>query len=196
MADKTAAKKEPDIRWGGGSGKEYGFWIYNLLPSFSCDPKVEGNYILCKLVNGVWHAIYIGEGKLHDRINDPEHTAIATSRKGSLPMFIFTQWLPEQFVLQKKRIFWLEIRKHLLRLAAIRRGTASTNWRRLFDDGRDLPAPHKGSVKLQDAMRNHGVNFSLRDVFHQGKDSVFVDRMQLTKANNGEVRDGRLYLRR
>jgi len=57
-----------------GKKMRYQYEIHELSLPFKCDPKLEGNYIFCKLVNQTWEAIYIGEGILYNRINDPEHS--------------------------------------------------------------------------------------------------------------------------
>ena len=69
-----------DIQWSGGSGTQYGFFIHTL--PYTCGTGQDGNYIFAKPVNNGWHAVYIGEGDINDRVNDPEHYQCA-ARKGA-----------------------------------------------------------------------------------------------------------------
>lgn len=62
---------EPEIYWIGAQGKRYRYWSHRL--PYRCDPGQDGNYILTKLRNNIWIPIYIGEGNLDERINDPTH---------------------------------------------------------------------------------------------------------------------------
>ncbi len=71
---------QPEVPWTGASRKKYVYWS-NPLP-FNCDPGKDGNYILTGVRNGKWIPIYIGEGDLNDRINDPTHYQCAI-RKGA-----------------------------------------------------------------------------------------------------------------
>ncbi len=58
--------------WAGDSDKTYTYYIKTI--DFDFEEKQDGNYIFCKLVNGNWTPLYIGEGDLKDRtqfrIND------------------------------------------------------------------------------------------------------------------------------
>lgn len=71
MAKKTAS-------WIGASGKEYVYLIYPIETDF--DPDQDGNYIFTKMEDDEWVPVYIGEGDLQDRINDPEHRPCALDR--------------------------------------------------------------------------------------------------------------------
>jgi len=68
----------PELYWSGASGKSYGYWSKNL--PYSCNPGQNGNYIFTKIVNNVWLPIYIGQGDINDRINDPIHYSCAVSK--------------------------------------------------------------------------------------------------------------------
>ena len=54
------------IKWPGASGDTYDFWVY----PFDVDTPAtfEGVYIFTKKVGSMWHAVYIGQGKLGDRL--------------------------------------------------------------------------------------------------------------------------------
>lgn len=58
MSDQT-------VNWPGSSGTTYTYHV-NQLP-WRPDAGQEGNYIFAKVVNGVWKAVYIGQGILRDR---------------------------------------------------------------------------------------------------------------------------------
>lgn len=58
MADHT-------VDWPGLSGTKYTYHV-NQLP-WRPDADQKGNYIFAKVVNGVWNAVYIGQGILRDR---------------------------------------------------------------------------------------------------------------------------------
>ena len=77
----------PEIFWTGASGHQYGYWS-KALP-YSCNPGQDGNYIFTKLVNNVWIPIYIGQGELNDRVNDPTHYNCATG-KGATHVHVHT----------------------------------------------------------------------------------------------------------
>lgn len=79
---------EPQVYWTGGSGKKYGYWFHPL--PYSCEPGHDGNYIFTKVVNGKWIPIYIGQGDLNDRINDPAHQQCAIG-KGATHIHVHTQ---------------------------------------------------------------------------------------------------------
>ena len=59
MADTT-------VNWTGESGKKYNFYI-RKLPNRPPNKDERGNYIFCKVSNGYYSPIYIGEGKLQER---------------------------------------------------------------------------------------------------------------------------------
>ena len=50
--------------WAGASGAGYEYAVHELP---SRPPNYIGNYIFAKVVNDVWHAVYIGQGNLQDR---------------------------------------------------------------------------------------------------------------------------------
>ena len=77
----------PELYWTGKSGTKYGYWSKQL--PFSCNPGQDGNYIFAKIVNNVWVPIYIGQGDLHDRVNDPTHYKCATG-KGATHVHVHT----------------------------------------------------------------------------------------------------------
>lgn len=68
----------PDLYWHGASGKEYGYWSKEL--PYSCKPGQNGNYIFTKNVGDVWFPIYIGQGDINERVNDPDHYDCATDK--------------------------------------------------------------------------------------------------------------------
>ncbi len=68
----------PALHWTGASGEKYAYWSHALPVSFSSGQ--DGNYIFAKIVNNVWVPIYIGQGDLHDRVNDPTHYTCATGK--------------------------------------------------------------------------------------------------------------------
>ena len=53
------------FNWRGASGSTYTYHIRSL--SWIPDPGQDGNYIFAKLVNGYWHAVYVGQGDLRNR---------------------------------------------------------------------------------------------------------------------------------
>jgi len=77
----------PDVYWGGASGAQYSYWSHPL--PFSCDPRQNGNYIFAKISNNVWVPVYIGQGDLNDRINDPTHYECAIL-KGATHVHVHT----------------------------------------------------------------------------------------------------------
>lgn len=63
MADK--------VEWRGASGATYEYTVFPLNTDWN---DVAGNYIFAKIVDGRWHAIYIGEtSSLKDRPLGPGH---------------------------------------------------------------------------------------------------------------------------
>ena len=50
--------------WTGNSGAQYEYTVHELPWQ---PPAYTGNYIFAKQVNGIWHAVYIGQGDLQDR---------------------------------------------------------------------------------------------------------------------------------
>lgn len=76
-----------EFHWVGASGAKYVYWGHAL--PYSCDPDQPGNYIFCKLVGDRWQAVYIGQGDINDRVNDPEHFACAT-QKGATHVHVHT----------------------------------------------------------------------------------------------------------
>ena len=73
MADET-------FGWRGQSGKTYTYYIAEL--PWRPAPDQDGNYIFAKLINGIWHAVYIGQGDLQDRY-DAALNESCVSRKGA-----------------------------------------------------------------------------------------------------------------
>ncbi len=67
-------------KWSGGSDRRYEFEIY----PFDYDPPedLEGVYIFAKKVDGVWNAVYIGQGKIKDRLEEHREDG-CVSDKGS-----------------------------------------------------------------------------------------------------------------
>lgn len=76
------------MHWTGASGKKYGYWEHKL--PYNCKPGQDGNYIFSKLIGGIWYAVYIGEGDINDRVNEPEHYQCAT-KKGATHVHVHTQ---------------------------------------------------------------------------------------------------------
>ena len=70
--------EQPEFVWPGDSGKKYTYRSFEL--PFSCDPNQDGNYIFTKSEAGKWVPIYIGQGDLNNRTNDPKHYKCATSK--------------------------------------------------------------------------------------------------------------------
>lgn len=68
----------PELYWIGASGKRYGYWSKEL--PYACNPEQNGNYIFTKIANNVWVPIYIGQGDINDRVNDPEHYRCAIGK--------------------------------------------------------------------------------------------------------------------
>uniref|UniRef100_A0A6H1ZT14 GIY-YIG domain-containing protein n=1 Tax=viral metagenome TaxID=1070528 RepID=A0A6H1ZT14_9ZZZZ len=68
----------PEIHWSGASGQKYGY-LSQKLP-YSCDVGQNGNYIFAKIVNNAWVPIYIGQGDIDDRVNDPTHYKCSTGK--------------------------------------------------------------------------------------------------------------------
>jgi hypothetical protein len=55
---------EPDIRWSGRSGRNYGYWIYPIDAKFR---KIAGNSVFAKKdANGKWIPIYVGQTRNFD----------------------------------------------------------------------------------------------------------------------------------
>ena len=77
----------PELYWSGASGREYGYWSKDL--PYSCKPGQNGNYIFTKIVNNEWIPIYIGQGDINDRVNDPTHYECATG-KGATHVHVHT----------------------------------------------------------------------------------------------------------
>ena len=51
--------------WQGKSGQSYTYTVHPL--SWRPGANQDGNYIFAKVVNGVWKAVYIGQGDLQER---------------------------------------------------------------------------------------------------------------------------------
>jgi len=67
---------EKTIKWPGGSGEKYSYWIYPIDTTFT---EAPGNYIFAKETSpGKWSPIYIGQTKdLADRLGDHEKETCA-----------------------------------------------------------------------------------------------------------------------
>lgn len=78
---------EPELHWTGASGKKYGYWSKKL--PFSCAPNQDGNYIFCMVTNNAWVPVYIGQGDIHNRVNDETHYKCATG-KGATHVHVHT----------------------------------------------------------------------------------------------------------
>lgn len=66
------------VSWTGYRNTPYSYMVYDL--PFSCSEDIEGNYIFCKQEDNKWIPVYIGEGQLHRRINDPKHSECAINK--------------------------------------------------------------------------------------------------------------------
>lgn len=69
--------KLSDVTWTGISGKQYQFGVYPKDTKFK---ELDGNYIFAKETLSGWKAVYIGEGDLKTRTQDPEHLKCAESK--------------------------------------------------------------------------------------------------------------------
>lgn len=78
---------QPEVFWTGASGKKYGYWSKSL--PYHCDPDQNGNYIFAKPAIGGWTPVYVGQGDLNERVNDPEHYQCAIS-KGATHVHVHT----------------------------------------------------------------------------------------------------------
>ena len=58
MPDKT-------VDWPGYSGKTYRYHVEKV--DWRPNSGQNGNYIFAKVVDGVWNAVYVGQGDLQDR---------------------------------------------------------------------------------------------------------------------------------
>ena len=66
--------------WDGISGEEYEYMTFKMPHK---PPKdVRGNYIFAKRVDGVWHAVYVGQGILRQRYDAAIREGCVT-RKGA-----------------------------------------------------------------------------------------------------------------
>jgi hypothetical protein len=75
--------------WRGASGVNYTFWCHAL--PFTCDPDQPGNYIFTKIgPDNHWIPVYIGQGDLNIRCNDPLHYRCAVN-KGATHIHCHTQ---------------------------------------------------------------------------------------------------------
>ena len=77
----------PILYWEGASGETYGYGVYTL--PFSHAPSMKGNYIFAKFIHDSWHAVYIGQGNIDERINDAIHYKCAI-RKGATHVHVHT----------------------------------------------------------------------------------------------------------
>lgn len=74
---------EPEkAEWTGQSGKRYAYWVYQIPVTLNAGQN--GNYIYCKVVNGSWQPLYIGQGDLGARTDiDQHHQSDCLKRKGA-----------------------------------------------------------------------------------------------------------------
>lgn len=63
--------------WLGKTKTKYEFKVF---PRNQQLKHVKGNYIFAKLINNTWEAVYIGEGYLDERTQDPEHLECASNK--------------------------------------------------------------------------------------------------------------------
>jgi hypothetical protein len=75
---KGESMSQPDIRWTGESGRNYGYWIHPIEARFR---KTAGNFIFAgKTGAGEWVPLYIGQTRNYDEgLADPEKEACARS---------------------------------------------------------------------------------------------------------------------
>jgi hypothetical protein len=73
--------------WKGASGRAYGYWFYEIPHEFQ---TVDGNYILCKLVNNQWVPIYFGQGNLGERVGESHHKWDCAMKKGATHVLVHT----------------------------------------------------------------------------------------------------------
>ena len=66
------------FNWRGLSGSSHTYHIKPL--PWQPSEGQDGNYIFAKMVNGVWHAVYIGEGVLRQRYDAAHHEGCVTER--------------------------------------------------------------------------------------------------------------------
>jgi len=76
MRKKEKTMSQPDIRWSGESGRNYGYWIHPIDVRFR---KIAGNTIFAKQTEkGEWMPLYIGQTRNFDEgLADAEKTACA-----------------------------------------------------------------------------------------------------------------------
>jgi hypothetical protein len=61
-----------------GYTRDYSYEIHSL--PYEEETELKGNYIFCKVVDGEWVPIYIGEGIIHNRIKDEDHYTCAIEK--------------------------------------------------------------------------------------------------------------------
>ena len=66
------------VSWRGLSGSIYSYKVFGINTTFK--PNQDGNYIFAKKVNGVWMAVYVGEGDLQSRTQDEEHKTCSINK--------------------------------------------------------------------------------------------------------------------
>ena len=91
--------EEPELYWTGASGKRYGYWCEEL--PYSCDPSQEGNYIFVKVVDDEWIPVYIGQGKISDRVNEEAHSSCAIG-KGATHVHVHTNPVEKDRIEEKQ----------------------------------------------------------------------------------------------
>lgn len=79
---------EKAVVWVGFSGIQYIYWIYPL--SVSLDKDLNGNYIFAKATSKGWIPIYIGQGNLHQCINEDVEQLSCIRRKGATHVHLHT----------------------------------------------------------------------------------------------------------
>ena len=65
------------IPWKGLSNKPYIFEAYDITDE---PPDADGNYIFVRLEGATMYAVYIGEGRLPQRVHDETHRACALKK--------------------------------------------------------------------------------------------------------------------
>ena len=67
--------------WRGSSGSSYTYYL-DKLP-WQPSENQDGNYIFAKKINGLWHAVYVGQGDLHDRYDAAMREGCVTMKKAT-----------------------------------------------------------------------------------------------------------------
>ena len=67
--------------WQGESGSSYAYTVHDL--SWRPNEDQDGNYVFAKLVNGIWHAVYIGQGDLQTRYDAALREGCVTAKSAT-----------------------------------------------------------------------------------------------------------------